>query len=180
MPNAMPNVILISTDHMRHDNVAAHGNPLMHTPNLDRLVADGVSLDHCDAQNPICMPSRASIWTGRYPQNHRVTCNGVALRKTETTLAHAFQHAGYETANVGKLHFQPHAGFDIDHTKNDQRYAGYGYEHNLLSDEPGCYPDAYIQWVRWHAPESLEQCKVPGPNGPEATSTTPPTPPPNR
>ena len=162
----MPNVILISTDHMRYDNIAAHDNPAMHTPNLDRLLAEGVGFDNCFVQSPTCMPSRASIWTGRYPQNHRVTCNGVALRKSETTLAHAFQHARFHTANVGKLHFQPHSGFDIDHAANHDRYAGYGYDANLLSDEPGCYPDAYIQWVRWHAPEHLEQCKVPGPAGP--------------
>jgi arylsulfatase A-like enzyme len=142
MSHPQPNVIFITTDHMRHDNIAANHNPVMHTPVLDRLAAEGVSMDQLFVQSPTCMPSRASIWTGRYTQNHRVTCNGIALRKSETTLAHALARAGYQTANVGKLHFQPHSGFDIDHTRNADRYAGYGYEQNLLSDEPGCYPDA--------------------------------------
>ena len=111
------------------------------------------------------MPSRACIWTGRYPQNHRVTANGIALRKTEVTMAHAFQQAGYHTANIGKLHFLPH--FGRDHTQNDVEYAGYGYETNLLSDEPGCYPDAYIRWVEEVAPEHLDAVRVPMPGSEE-------------
>ena len=160
-----PNILLISTDHMRYDNVGANGNPHMHTPTLDRLAREGVSLENCFVQNPVCMPSRASIWTGRYCQNHRVTTNGITLPKSETTIAHALQNAGYFTANVGKLHFLPHFGKDRDHRQNEALYAGYGYEFNLLSDEPGCYPDAYMQWVERHAPQHVDACRVPLPTG---------------
>lgn len=46
---------------MRYDCIGAHGNPAMHTPNLDRLVNGGISFDRCYANNPVCMPSRASF-----------------------------------------------------------------------------------------------------------------------
>ena len=92
-----PNVIFITTDHQRYDCVGANGNPHIKTPVLDRLASEGVSLDRCYVQNPVCMPSRASIWTGRYPQNHRVTDNGIPLPKTEMTMPRAFGQAGYRT-----------------------------------------------------------------------------------
>lgn len=156
-----PNIVLITTDHLRYDCVSANGNPHVRTPCLDRLASEGVNLDRCYVQSPICMPSRASIWTGRYPQNHRVTDNGIPLRKQEITMAHAFRQAGYHTVNVGKLHFLPHYG--RDHTRNDEEYDGYGYDVNLLSDEPGCYPDAYIRWVERTAPQHLDAVRVPLP-----------------
>ncbi len=156
-----PNVVFITTDHLRYDNIAANGNDVMHTPHLDRLAAEGVALDQCHVQAPTCMPSRASIWTGRYPQNHGVRCNGVALGRHEVTLAHAFSAGGYRTVNVGKLHFQPHSG--RDHGRNDLDYAGYGYDVNLLSDEPGCYDDAYIKWVNTVAPQHVDASRVGNP-----------------
>ncbi len=148
------NVIFISTDHLRYDNIAANGNPHIITPTLDRLASEGVSLDQFYIQGPICMPSRASIWTGRYPRNHGVTCNGIPLPKSEVTMAHAFAQNGYHTANIGKLHFLPHKG--RDHTLNHVLYAGYGYEFNEISEAPGCYPDAYLKWVEQHGPQYLD------------------------
>jgi arylsulfatase A-like enzyme len=156
-----PNILFITTDHQRYDCVRANGNRHIQTPVLDRMASEGISLERCYVQSPVCMPSRASIWTGRYPQNHRVTDNGIALPKTEATMPRAFQQAGYRTANIGKLHFLPHYG--RDHTKNDVEYAGYGYDTNLLSDEPGCYPDAYIRWVERVAPQHLAAVRVPLP-----------------
>lgn len=49
------NVIWITTDHMRFDNIAAHGNPAMVTPNLDRLVGHGVTFTNAFVQHPVCM-----------------------------------------------------------------------------------------------------------------------------
>ena len=158
---AKPNVLFITSDQQRYDCIGANGNPRIQTPVLDALAGAGVSLERCYVQNPVCMPSRASIWTGRYPQNHRVTTNGIALPKTEVTMAHAFRQAGYHTANVGKLHFLPHKG--RDHTLNHILHAGYGYETNHLSDEPGCYPDAFTRWIEQVAPEYLDAVRVPLP-----------------
>jgi arylsulfatase A-like enzyme len=54
-------IIWITTDHTRYDCIGAHGNPAMHTPNLDALVNNGVTFSQCYANNPLCMPSRCSF-----------------------------------------------------------------------------------------------------------------------
>jgi arylsulfatase A-like enzyme len=165
-----PNVLFITTDQQRYDAVGANGNPQIQTPVLDRMIAAGVNLDNCFVQNAVCMPSRASIWTGRYPQNHGVTTNGIQLPKTEVTTAHTFLQNGYHTANIGKLHFVPHKGAGRDHSTNAVVYAGYGYESNLVSEAPGPYPDDYVDWVQANAPQHVDSVRyrLPQSIGPES------------
>ena len=96
------------TDQHRKDAIGAYGNPVIKTPNLDALAKSGVMFENCYVQHAACMPSRASIFTGRYPMAHRVRSNGVPLPKGETTLAHVFARNGYQTGGAGKFHFIPH------------------------------------------------------------------------
>jgi arylsulfatase A-like enzyme len=80
--------------------------------------------------------------------------------------------AGYFSANIGKLHFTNHA--NRDHTA---RHPDYGLDQLLLSDEPGCYDDAYIAWVKSKAPSEVESCRCAHPpaySGPGPRLTTPP------
>ena len=65
---------------MRFENIKAHGNPLMVTPNMDRLVHHGLTFINCFVQNPVCIPSRCSFMTGLYPQQIGVTWNGHCIR----------------------------------------------------------------------------------------------------
>jgi len=102
------NVLLIMTDQHRKDAIGAYGNPAIKTPNLDALAAGGVRFDNCWVQHAACMPSRACIFTGRYPMAHRVRSNGVPLPEHETTMAHVFARSGYRTGGAGKFHFLPH------------------------------------------------------------------------
>ncbi len=71
-----PNVLWICTDQQRYDTIGALGNPHVRTPNLDRLVRDGVAFTHAYCQSPICTPSRASFLTGRYPSTLHACTNG--------------------------------------------------------------------------------------------------------
>ncbi len=153
-----PNILLITTDQQRYDCVGANGNPMIKTPALDQLAAEGASLEYFFANNPVCMPSRACFFTGRYCQNHGVRTNGIPLPETELTLAQVLREAGYRTGILGKLHFLPHSG--RDHTKE---HPSYGFHTVLVSDEPGCYPDPYIRWVREVAPEMEQAVRVPVP-----------------
>ncbi len=103
-----PNVLLIMTDQHRKDCIGAYGNPVIKTPNLDSLAATGTKFENCWVQHAACMPSRACIFTGRYPMAHRVRSNGVPLSEDEITLADVFAGAGYRTGGAGKFHFLPH------------------------------------------------------------------------
>jgi len=153
-------ILWITTDHLRYDCIGANGNPAVRTPNLDRLAAGGVSLEHCYAQNPLCMPSRISFMTGQYPCRTGVTSNGPALPQDRgPTCAEIFRAAGYETAQIGKLHFEPHDEMDLDPAGRGR----YGFDFMALSEEPGCYEDAYVRWLRGEHPEHERTMRVPRP-----------------
>jgi arylsulfatase A-like enzyme len=101
------NVLLITTDQQRADTIAAWGNPVISTPVLDRLAADGTSFTRCRTNNPYCQPARATILTGQYPSSHGVTSNGIdvpADAEAKSVATH-FARAGYSTAIIGKAHF---------------------------------------------------------------------------
>lgn len=107
-PGERPNVLLIMADQLRKDALGAYGNPVVRTPHLNALAATGVRFENCWVQHAACMPSRACIFTGRYPMAHRVRSNGVPLSEHETTMAHVFARNGYRTGGAGKFHFLPH------------------------------------------------------------------------
>ncbi len=65
--DARPNILWVCTEHQRFNTVHALGNDQIRTPNLDRLVAEGVAFTHAFCQNPVCTPSRSSLMTGMYP-----------------------------------------------------------------------------------------------------------------
>ncbi len=102
----LPNVILLMSDQHRADALGCAGNPIVKTPSLDRLARNGVLFTNAYTQCPVCMASRASIHTGRYPGALRVRSMGL-LPPTETTLAETLKRAGYRTGMFGKLHFTP-------------------------------------------------------------------------
>lgn len=103
---SVPNIVLILADDMGYGDIAAHGNPVIRTPQLDRLHAESVRLTdfHVD---PTCSPTRGALMTGRY--SHRVKvwhtiAAGNQLRAGELTMADAFRANGYRTAMFGKWH----------------------------------------------------------------------------
>jgi arylsulfatase A-like enzyme len=150
-----PNVLLIHTDQQRWDALGANGNEEIHTPNLDRLASDGVNFDRAFVNCPVCMPSRESYLTGQYPSQLDIYSNGIPLPEDVPTLATMFDPYDYHTANVGKLHFRPHANRD-----HRDPHPTYGFDQLELSDEPGCYPDAYRAWVREKNPDALDDVSV--------------------
>jgi arylsulfatase A-like enzyme len=153
--------LILYTDQQRWDTIGygrgAHygGNPHIHTPNLDRLAQEGALMANAFCNNPVCMPSRQSMLSGQYPSTLGCTTNGIEMDPEVWTLPRMLQPYGYHTANIGKLHFKNHA--NRDHREPHPRY---GFDTLVLSDEPGCYDDAYIKWVAEHAPDQVEACRV--------------------
>ncbi|NOZ22058.1 MAG: sulfatase-like hydrolase/transferase [Planctomycetes bacterium] len=112
MAHTRPNFLLILTDQLRADGLGCYGNPVVRTPNIDQLARTGVLLRNHFTNNPICMPSRATLFTGRYPSTHGVRCNGIPLRPEETTFTEYLLRSGYRTGCVGKIHLTPHGSPD--------------------------------------------------------------------
>jgi arylsulfatase len=101
-------IVLIMCDQLRSDAVGFMGNEHVHTPNLDRLASGGAVMENMFVQSLCsCMPSRASILTGRYPQTNRMSNGCPLLDPRETTLPETLQRAGYRTGMFGKLHLTP-------------------------------------------------------------------------
>ncbi len=139
-PARRPNVLLFMADQMRRDCLGCYGNPVIRTPHLDRIAAEGTRFDSNIGQNPVCSPSRASILTGRYPRTNGVRSNGVGLRTSEVTLAGHLRSNGYRTGAFGKLHLVPqlasaparmsavngpYYGFDTFHITEDPKVGEY-------------------------------------------------------
>lgn len=150
-----PSILILQTDQQRWDALGANGNREIRTPNLDRLASEGVNFTHHFVQNPVCMPSRLSFLTGQYPSTLRVTHMGVPAPEDTMTLPRILRNYGYRSGLAGKLHFLPHANRDHRRVHPD-----YGFDQLEVSDEPGCYEDAYRAWVRRVAPEQLPHISI--------------------
>ncbi len=106
-----PNILFIMTDQHRLDVTGVYGNPVVQTPNLDRLAAEGMRFDNYYIAAFPCSPSRASLMTGLHPQSHGVIVNGVQLDPKLPTFARELGRAGYHTTWMGKWHLRGNRWF---------------------------------------------------------------------
>ena len=95
------NVLLLTLDQFRGDCLSAAGHPIVRTPNLDRLAAQGVRLARHYSQASPCAPGRACLYTGTYQLNNRVVANGTPLDARFDNLALAARRAGYRPTLFG-------------------------------------------------------------------------------
>ena len=105
-----PNFLFIITDQHRADHLGCGGNTVVQTPNIDGIAAKGTRWDRFYVANPICMPNRASIMTGRMSSAHGARHNGIPLSKDHTTFVELLRDAGYRTGLIGKSHLQSFTG----------------------------------------------------------------------
>lgn len=159
------NLVLIMADQLRKDFLGCYGNPYVRTPNLDKLASMGQQFDRCFVNNPICMPNRMSIFTGRYPHNHGMWTNGLMLPHPLPTIADYLKANGYDTCSIGKLHFEPTdcgddcpMGSHEDHRRwkqmgdNVDWFGPYwGFDHVEFTSGHATAPLAhYGKWFREH------------------------------
>jgi arylsulfatase A len=102
------NIVFLLADDMGYGDLACFGSPVIQSPNLDKLAAQGMKLNQCYAASSNCSPSRTGMLTGRSP--YRVGMYDFArfkplhIPKSETTVAELLQNAGYQTMFAGKWH----------------------------------------------------------------------------
>lgn len=103
---ARPNVILLLIDDMGYGDVAAHGNPMLKTPNFDKLHEQSARFTNF-AVSPSCAPTRAALLTGKHEFRSGTVHTIKAMRNvnlSSTMLAELFKAGGYRTALIGKWH----------------------------------------------------------------------------
>jgi len=99
-----PNVLLIVSDQHNAKCLGAAGHPIVKTPHLDGLAAEGVRFTNAVAQNPICTPSRMCFLSGQYASNHGYYGLGGPFPQSLPTILGHFRGHGYRTAAIGKTH----------------------------------------------------------------------------
>lgn len=105
-----PNILIFCTDEQRGDHLGCMGHPDLKTPNIDRIAAEGTLFRSCYSSSPICMPARATMFTGQTNRVTGVVDNGIDLRQDIPTMPGMLADAGYRTHCVGKLHLQNWGG----------------------------------------------------------------------
>ncbi|MDE0826021.1 MAG: sulfatase-like hydrolase/transferase [Akkermansiaceae bacterium] len=127
-----PNVVLVMTDDQGWGQTGYYGHPVLKTPNLDAMAANGLRFDRFYAGSAVCSPTRASVLTGRSPVRTGVPSHGHALRKQEKTIAVAMKAAGYATGHFGKWHLNGLRGPGVPVLGDDSHSPGqFGFEEWL-------------------------------------------------
>ncbi len=124
-----PNIVLIMTDDQGWGQTGYYNHPVLKTPNIDAMAANGVRFDRFYAASAVCSPTRASVLTGRSPNRSGVPGHGNALRRQEKTLSQALKSAGYATGHFGKWHLNGLRGPGAPVLGNDPYNPGvYGFD----------------------------------------------------
>jgi len=101
-----PNILHLFTDQQRFDTIAALGNGVIRTPNLDRLCREGVAFTNAYTPSPVCISARCSMITGQYPMRTGCYAN-TPMPIGRQTFMDALTQVGYRTHGIGKCHFSP-------------------------------------------------------------------------
>lgn len=122
--SARPNVLLVFADQFRFDVIRALGNPVVRTPSLDRLAAEGIAFTSAYSPSAVCVAARCSLAYGQYPWTTRCYDNGFAMPEDgRPSFMQVLTDAGYRTHGIGKCHFtpDPHAlrGFQTRETQEE-------------------------------------------------------------
>jgi arylsulfatase A-like enzyme len=133
--NDRPNILVILADDLGYGDLSSYGATDLRSPNIDRLVSQGVRFDNFYANCPVCSPTRASLLTGRYPElvgvpgvirTHADSSWGY-LAESAILLPQMLKPAGYHTAIIGKWHL----GLEAPNRPNDR---GFDHFHGYLGD----------------------------------------------
>lgn len=148
------NFIIINPDQWRADYAGCYGHPLVQTPNLDRLAAEGTRFHQCHVQHTVCGPSRCSFMTGWYPhvRGHRNLTH--LLQPEEPNLLKSLKQAGYEIAWFGKNDLLAREAFadSVDYFDDFEGFLAPDVENAFSFGDPGYYSFLYQP-----TPRSIEE-----------------------
>ncbi|THH40397.1 sulfatase-like hydrolase/transferase [Neolewinella litorea] len=132
-----PNIIFILTDDQRHDALGYTGNPLAHTPEMDRLAREGTYFSHALVTTPICAASRATLLTGLHERTHRFNFQTGDIPESYMQYAYpaVLRRSGYRTGFYGK--------YGVRYAR-----AGEQFDESDFYDRNNAYPDRRGYWYK--------------------------------
>jgi len=135
-----PNFVIIFADDQGYQDMGCFNAPLIETPNLDRMAAEGMRFIDFYSAAPVCTPSRAALMTGCYAQ--RVSLPNVigpnaqiGINSDEITIAEVLKAQGYATACYGKWHLGHHPEF-LPPRHGFDDYFGLPYSNDMWPGHP--------------------------------------------
>ena len=137
-----PHFVFFITDQHRADWLGCYGHPVVKTSNIDAIAKQGTRFDNFHVANPVCMPNRASLLTGRYPSVHGLRHNGCILPRRAVTFVDQLAEHGYKTAAIGKSHLQPFTGLSPLTGESTKQEAWRLEAEDYTLEEPPHYVDA--------------------------------------
>ena len=143
-----PNILFLCTDQQRGDSLHCTGAQWAVTPNLDKLARDGALFQNCYVQNPVCSPSRATLFTGKYVASHGLHANGVPLPAHQKMFTRILASAGYDCGMIGKQHLYPCDTWQTEPRRDDGYRVfewSHGPNHRALEND-------YHRWLRKTCP----------------------------
>lgn len=173
-----PNIIFVFSDQQSFFELSGNlgGDPVIQTPNLDKLAEGGLQFSNFVSNNPVCVPFRASLLTGKYGKNNGLPYNTTrsvpdgkpGLQPNQPTFSTILKENGYKMAYVGKWHLYPESeDYKVVPTENrfgftdywrkssnyqDRYNTGYyddsGVFHKLSGYGPSAQMDQLIEFVR--------------------------------
>ncbi len=128
-----PNIIIIYVDDLGYGDTGVYGHPVVTTPNIDQLAAEGLRFTQFYAPSALCSPSRAGLLTGRTPYRTGIKSwipdnSDVSLNADEVTLAQLLKSKGYSTAVIGKWHLN--GGLGMSGVPQPRDF-GFDYQYGL-------------------------------------------------
>ena len=104
---SQPNIIFIHAESMDGRKMGCMGHPAMQnaTPNIDRLANEGTIFTNAYTNSPVCTPSRASMWSGKYPNYDDCWNNHEGLEPSTPTYQDTFESSGYQTSAIGPIDY---------------------------------------------------------------------------
>jgi arylsulfatase A-like enzyme len=118
------NVVILFADDWRYNTLGCAGNPVVRTPNLDRLATQGVRFTHTCVTTAVCWVSRASLYTGQWMARHGRTTTGASITNWPQTFPGLLRSNGYWVGHVGKWHNGafPAANYDFGRSYYGQHW----------------------------------------------------------
>lgn len=158
MAGEHPHVLILTSDEHAPQVTGCMGDPLVRTPNIDRLASRGVLFENAYCNNPICVPGRYSIMTGKYVRDLGALHYGDGLDPKTWTYPKHFARAGYQTTCVGKMHFmgleqmhgwmfRPYGDMELVHGHSKMP----GFSKDPYAETPG-RGRSLTEWIRCAGP----------------------------
>lgn len=143
-----PNFLIIMADDLDSRQLSSYGGENLQTPHIDRLADEGMKFNHMIASEAMCVPTRASLFTGLYPVRHGAYQNHKPVRNDLKSVVHYLHELGYRVGLTGKDHVtQPREIFPFDIVP--------GFEPNCVAETDDYFLDSVAAYIQADDPYCL-------------------------